>query len=473
MFLERVEAFITKNQLISDGDTIIIGFSGGPDSLCLVHVLERLAGRHRWRLVLAHFDHQLRDDASRADAAFCRAWAESRGLQFYEAAQDIAGEARRRGESTELAARRCRYAFFRQLQAEIGAQRIALGHHRDDQAETVLMRLIRGTGTDGIAGMRPLRPDGVVRPLLAESRDAILKYCETQGLDPRYDHTNMENLYTRNSLRLEVLPLLAERYNPKVAEALCRAADIAAEDSDCLNRLAEENLTAWVKATEAGLELPLERLAEAPPAIRRRLVRQAVRRIAGTARDLESEHVDQVLKISAQGQAGKLVVFCGVRFTVGYGTLIMASEQAMTQGGIQDTELELPLADGAYEAFGGRITIRTFPIGGWEGDTQRRPGCIVIDADALNGPLRVRKRQVGDRMMPLGMAQMKKVKNIFIDRKIPRSLRDSIPVFCDGEKIVWLAGVQMDERVRVTSTSQRLAEICWEVCCSPDGNVLE
>ncbi len=473
MLLERVGTFIHKNRLIGEGDTVVIGFSGGPDSLCLAHLLERLAPRHRWRLVLAHFDHQLRGEDSRQDAAFCRQWAAEHGLEFHIGTADVAREAKLRGESTEQAARRCRYAFFQEVQAAVGASRTALGHHRDDQAETVLMRLIRGTGTDGLAGMRPLRSDGVVRPLLAESRQAILDYCRDHGLTPCTDDTNLESLYTRNSLRLEVLPLLAERYNPKVAEALCRAADIAAEDSDCLNQLAAESLKAWAMQTEAGLELPLEQLGRAPAAIGRRVIRQAVRRLAGSARDLEAEHVDQILKLAAQGQTGKRVAFCGVRFTMGYGTLILTRDREEPATQSPEAELVLPLKEGALEAFGGRIALRLLSREAWEAQDPPRPDRIVLDADALKGELRVRRRRIGDRMMPLGMDRLKRLKNIFIDRKIPRNLRDRVPVFCDGEKIVWLAGVQMDERVRVTPASQRLVEICWEVCCSPDGNVLE
>lgn len=473
MLLERVGTYIHKNRLIGEGDTVVIGFSGGPDSLCLAHLLERLAPRHRWRLVLAHFDHQLRGEASRQDAAFCRQWAADHGLEIHVGTADVPREAKLRGESTEQAARRCRYAFFQEVQSAVEGHRIALGHHRDDQAETVLMRLIRGTGTDGLAGMRPLRSDGVIRPLLAESRQAILEYCLNHDLTPCADETNLESLYTRNSLRLEVLPLLAERYNPKVAEALCRAADIAAEDSDCLNQLAEERLKAWAMQTEAGLELPLEQLGKAPAAIARRVIRQGVRRMAGSVRDLEAEHVDQILKLAAQGQTGKRVAFCGVRFTMGYGTLILTRDREEPTTRPLETELPLPLADGTVEAFDGRIVIRLLSREAWE--AQGTPGSdrIVLDAETLKGELRVRRRRIGDRMMPLGMDCLKRLKNIFIDRKVPRNLRDRVPVFCDDEKIIWLAGVQMDERVRVTPASQRLVEISWEVCCSPDGNVLE
>lgn len=463
MLLKQVEAYIVKNRLILPEETVIIGFSGGPDSLCLSHLLWRLSEKHGWKLILAHFDHQLRGSFSQEDAAFCKAWAESMAIPFFSAAADIVQEARLHAESTELAARRCRYAFFSQLQADTGAKRIALGHHRDDQAETVLMRLIRGTGTDGLAGMRPLREDGVIRPLLAQSRQDILAYCEAEALAPRMDHTNLEDAYTRNALRLEVLPLLAARYNPGIAETLCRTAALAAEDSDCLNDLARQQLSDWGTWQGAALELPVDRLVSAPAAIVKRMLRQGVRQIAGSAENLAAEHLERVLQLAEKAQTGKYVYFCGVRFSISYGKLVLSKAPE----GSQEPEIPLPMAGGTVHGFGGRITVRRITPDDWKRQQDRGPGCIVIDGESLGGMLRARKRQDGDRMIPLGMSGFKKLKDLLIDQKIPRDHRDRIPVFWDGEKIVWLAGIRMDERVRVKESSKILLEICWEVCCSP------
>ena len=174
MLLEQVESYIIKNHLILPGETVIVGFSGGPDSLCLSHLIWRLSGKHGWKLILAHFDHQLRGAASAEDALFCKNWAEARSLPFFMTVLDIHLEEQRHAESSELAARWCHYAFFTQVQLETGAQRIALGHHQDDQAETVLMRLIRGTGIDGLGGMRPLREDGHTRMKRPELNGMLL-----------------------------------------------------------------------------------------------------------------------------------------------------------------------------------------------------------------------------------------------------------------------------------------------------------
>lgn len=470
MFLERVESYILKNGLIEPEETVIVGFSGGPDSLCLSHLLWRLSGKCRWNIVLAHFDHQLRGEASRADAEFCRKWAEAKGLPFFMESMDIGREAQIHGESTELAARRCRHAFFRQVQAETGAAKIALGHHRDDQAETVLMRLIRGTGTDGLAGMRPLREDGLIRPLLAESRENILKYCASVELDPRIDHTNLESVYTRNCLRLEILPLLAARYNPNIAEVLCRTAALAAEDSDCLNALAGKHLADWGLRTEAGLRFPIRELSNVPRAVLKRMLRQGVGKIAGSAENLEFAHLEQILQLLDSPRTGKSAAFCGVRFTVSYGNLILNRDKAENH---EDQSIEIPFEEGAIQAFGGRITLRLLKTSEWRPGDDKDPNCIVVDRDAVCGNLQIRRRQTGDRMMPLGMNTFKKLKDLMIDQKIPRDQRDSIPVFCDDEKILWIAGIRMDERVRVKASSEILMEICWEVCCSPDGNMLE
>lgn len=469
MLLERVEGYILAKGLILPGNTVVVGFSGGPDSLCLADLLCRLSDRHGWRILLAHFDHQLRGEASRGDARFCEEWAASKGLEFRTASADIAKEAQESCESTELAARRFRYAFFSQLQAETGAARIALGHHQDDQAETVLMRLIRGTGIDGLAGMRPLRKDGVIRPLLAEPRSEIMKYCNEQSLVPCIDHTNMESLYTRNCLRLEVLPLLAERYNPRIAEALCRTATQAAEDSDCLNDIAEAFVTDFGKKNAGGLNLSIRALAEQPVSIRKRVLRNSVRIVTGSAENLESEHLEQLLKLLSMPQTGKHMVFCGVRFQRSYETLIIRKDLAASDF----DEVDIPMKAGVFSAFGGTFTFRPLTRNSWEKHKNRGAGVIVIDADAVKGALKVRRRRPGDAMIPLGMKGFKKLKDMMIDLKVPRDARDTMPVLCDSEKIIWIAGIRMDERVRVKSETEKLMEICWEVCCSPGSNMLE
>lgn len=469
MLIDRVDRYIQNHHLILPGETVIVGFSGGPDSLCLSHLLWRLSPRYGWRLVLAHFDHQLRGSDSRADAEFCRGWASTVGIPFFLAEMDINREATDKGESTELAARRCRYAFYRQVQQDTGAVKVALGHHRDDQAETVLMRLIRGTGIDGLGGMRPLREDGVIRPLLGESREAVLDYCDAEGLVPRVDHTNSEALYTRNALRLEVLPLLATRYNPRIAEALCRTAALAAEDSDCLNALAEKHLLDLGSRSPSGLELPLRRLRTLPVALVKRVLRQGVRSVSGTVENLESEHLDQLLKLLAGAHTGKHMVFCGTRFAVSYGTLVISPDKAVPG----EEELIIPVEAGSYHFLDGMITLRLRTRQQWDQQLDCGPNCILVDGDTIQGSLRVRRRQDGDRLIPLGMNRFKKVKDVLMDSKVPRDQRSGIPVFCDDEKILWVAGIRMDERVRVRDGTKILVEIQWELCCSPSRNMLE
>ncbi len=469
MLLDRVEAYILKNALILPGETVIVGFSGGPDSLCLSHMLWRLSPRYGWTVILAHFDHQLRGSASDEDAEFCREWAASKALAFRMHGRDVAREAESSGESTELAARRLRYDFFRDLQRETGAARIALGHHQDDQAETVLMRLIRGTGTDGLAGMRPSRADGVVRPLLAQSRQDILSYCVTHELDPRIDHTNFEGLYTRNCLRLEILPLLADRYNPRIAEALSRTALLAAEDSDCLNAMADSALEKWCPEAMGGVKIPIPELRNLPMAILKRVLRNGVHRVTGSKENLESEHVEQILKLINTPKTGKHVVLCGTRFAISYDELLLSREQARAF----EEETEIVLEVGTVKVFGGAITMQPIAPEDWNQNAKLSADTVVIDMDSVRGPLRARSRQPGDAMIPFGMSGFKKLKSLMIDLKIPRERRDTIPVISDSEKVVWVAGVRLDERVRVSDTSKKLMRLSWSVCCSQDINMLE
>ena len=293
------------------GETIVVGLSGGADSVALLDALAALARRRDLHPVAAHLDHRLRPE-SEADVTFCRALCDGLGVPLHTAAADVEARAERDGGGLEQAARRERYAFLRRVRSETGAAAIAVAHTRDDQAETLLIRLLRGAGATGLGGMRP-RVGRLVRPMLEVSRAEVLAHLCEQNLPWREDPTNADTRFLRNRVRHELLPYLEARFNPALREGLARTARLLADEAAHLGKEADQ-LLERIARTEADIVV-LDRagLAEAPPAVARMAVRQALRRAGGLAR-VRAVHVERILKLArADAPAGRRLPLPGGR----------------------------------------------------------------------------------------------------------------------------------------------------------------
>lgn len=307
----QVRKTIQEHNLIAAGDTVILGLSGGPDSLCLLHILADLRRSMDFELRALHLNHLMRGEAAKEDAAFLSE--ECKALQVPLSVEicNVYKKAEEEGISPEEAGRKARHAALQRQRANFfsfcgaktdGRVLIALAHNRDDQAETVLMRLLRGTGIHGLAGMEYMRDDGVIRPLLDTPRSEIEAYCEKKGLAPRFDSTNADTYYTRNKLRLSVLPLLEKEFNPNLKETLVRLAASAREDDALLEKLAQE-----AAAGHAG-RFPVKELAAMEPALAKRVVRQLFAEI-GLSEDIASAHLASLLDAVRGRRTGKIIEF--------------------------------------------------------------------------------------------------------------------------------------------------------------------
>ena len=277
------------------GHRVVLGLSGGADSVALLDALVSLAGRHRFRVVAAHLDHGLRPESGE-DVAFCRRLCERLGVPLHTAEADVSARARRERGGLEQAARRERYRFLRRVREETGAAMIVVAHNRDDQAETLLMRLLRGAGATGLGGMRP-RVGRVVRPLLGVSREEVLAHLHDRGLGWREDPTNTDLRYLRNRIRHELLPYLEARFNPALREGLARTAGLLADEAVHLRGEADALLERIARSEGASVVLDSSALAAAPPPIARVAVRQALRRTGGLAR-VRAIHVERILALA-------------------------------------------------------------------------------------------------------------------------------------------------------------------------------
>jgi tRNA(Ile)-lysidine synthase len=312
------------------GQGVVLGLSGGADSVALLDVLVSLAGRHRYRVVAAHLDHGLRPDSA-GDAAFCRRLCQRQGVPLHTGSADVAARARREGGGLEQAARRERYRFLHRVRRETHAAAIAVAHTRDDQAETLLMRLLRGAGATGLGGMRP-RSGRLIRPLLGVSREEVLAHLRERGLDWREDSSNADLRHLRNRVRLELLPYLEARFNPALRAGLARTAGLLADEAAHLREQADALLERIARIEGRTIVLDPAGLGSAPPAVARVAVRQALRRAGGLAR-VRAVHVDRILSLArTKGAGGRRLPLPGGReVRYGQGELFLGPRAAAAE----------------------------------------------------------------------------------------------------------------------------------------------
>ena len=443
---------------------MLAAVSGGPDSTALLLILSRLAPRLGLTLTAAHFDHGLRGvAAARRERANVESLCSRVGVRVEAGAGDTRAHARAHRLSSEEAARELRYAFLAEAAAATGCSAVATGHTADDQVETVLLHIVRGSGLAGLAGMAPRGPwptaghDGleVARPLLCLRREETVRYCWDEGLEPVADPSNLSPAFLRNRVRLELLPLLQD-FNPRVDSALLRLAEAARVDLSALEAIAAASLSPG-GGGRPTIVLSRERLAGLPEGLRRHALRLAVRRLLGDLRDLGREHVEALVAGLRAGAGHHLDLPRGLRFDVGYeeATLSLEPAEPPLAGALP---AEAPLAAPGVTSWGPWL-VEAELLETAAGRPPADPWQAWLDADVTGGDLLVRSRRPGDRFRPLGLAGEKKLQDFFVDARIPRPERDAVPLVCGKPGIVWVVGHRIDERARVTESTRRVLRL--------------
>lgn len=421
---------------VSEGDGVLVALSGGADSVALALELLGLQRDGKiLRLEAAHLHHGIRGSEADRDAAFVTELCRSLGLPLHTERIDVPRIAKETGVSLELAARNARYAFLERVAADRNLDCIAIGHHRDDQAETLLLHLLRGSGTDGLAGMR-FRSGRLIRPLLNTPKEEILAYLEACGQSFCTDATNFETDATRNRIRLQVIPAL-ESVNPAIGRTLAETAAHIAEDADYLNALKED--------AQRRCGTNRRALSGLPRPIRLRVLRDLLPYRDFTHADLE--RLDALLS----GQTGDTA-------TLKNGVVAWLDADDLRIGIPENAPYEAPVPRaGSVRLPHGTLTVETveraaIPCGGSD---------AYIDADRLTGSVTARSLQSGDRFTPLGMRGTKLLSDYLTDRKVPRFLR-TMPILCDEQGVVWVAGYTVDERMRVRADSKHILHYHYE-----------
>ena len=484
-----VEKNITKYEMFESGDGILVGVSGGADSLSLLHVLMVIGRERGWIVAAAHLNHCFRGEEADRDQAhvikICQEWS----IPLLDRKIDVQAIADEKGMSSEEAGREVRYALFEEAMIKFGCNKKAVAQNMDDQAETVLMNLIRGSGTEGLKGMEFVRGN-ICRPLLNIPRVEIEKYCDENFISYVNDSTNFEPIYARNKVRLQLLPYIKKTFNPAITENLFRLSRGASEENDFLEQLGRDILAKIRESDvnfdsdfafdsysdlnsdldtnsdfEAGnnkeIKILASELINLHSAMAKRVLRIAIREVSGDLKGIERKHIEAALKIAGEHTGSACQLPSKIRIKKSYEWLIISKER---QNAIIDVEKNGQkcyhilvygkniLPDGTVVEME-KLELET------EKELKKEFMTEYLDFKKLNSQLVARYKMAGDRFTPIGMRGSKKLKDFFIDRKVPKEKRDNFLLICDGNEVVWVTSDVISERYKLDKDSKEILKI--------------
>jgi tRNA(Ile)-lysidine synthase len=439
--VEKFYTLIKKNHLLEKGSTIVVGVSGGPDSLALIHLLNKLKDKWELKLVVAHVDHMFRGEQSKEEMLFVLDYCKELNIVCEAKQIDVTAYATQHHLSSQVASRECRYAFFKEVLDKYQSRYLALGHHGDDQVETILMRMVRGSTGEALAGIQTKRKfhNGyIIRPLLANTKEQILSYCKENHLVPRFDPSNDKPDYTRNRFRKYVLPFLKEE-NPLVHERFQHFSETFLEDESYLQVLTQQQMNTVLKRKEKSVvEFDTNLFLNLPLPLQRRGIQLILNYLyENIPSSLSSIHIESLLALLTQSHpSGSLDFPSGLKVIKSYQNCLFTFEHDK----VKEYRFELDIPSVVKLPNGFKITCDVMRIAPLEFNGN---ALFLLNSKALVRPLIIRTREPGDKIKLKGMNGRKKVKDIFIDEKIPLHSRYSWPVVEDGNgNILWLPGLK-------------------------------
>ena len=449
--IEKAVQTIRRNDLIAEGDSVLVGFSGGPDSTCLLYFLQTLKVKYQLQIRAIYINHNLRPVEVPAEIAFCRKICESLDIPFLVASVDVALYCKEHRMNKQEAARELRYQAFGNAAAEIRADKVALAHNADDQAETLLMRLVRGAGPTGLSGI-PVKRGKIIRPLLEIGRDEIERFLAIRHIVPVTDSSNLKEDYFRNMVRARLMPMLKQA-NPKLLQSLGHTMEILREEERYFEIVVTKTLMKLIsRKSHQRIELFLSPLEAMETVILRRVLRRAISETEGL-RGIVFLHIEDIIALIKKGKSGdRLVLPRDIRVIKDYSVLVITSEEPLR---IAECPLGLP-GKAVIVGAGYVLTAAEEEESMKFGDGK---SSILLDGGTMRFPLIVRPRRAGDYFYPMGFGRKKKLQDFLVDKKVARDERDSIPVVVSGDDIVWIAGYRADERFKVTDQTKKFVRL--------------
>lgn len=459
MIFEKVLSTINKYKLIEDGDKIVLGLSGGPDSVCLLHILYRLKEKLDIEVYAAHLNHQIRGIEAQKDALYITQLCENLGVTSFVKSIDVPKYCKENGLSVEEGARKLRYEMFEEIKQKTKSNKIAIGHNLNDQAETILMRIMRGTGLQGLRGIEYIRDNNIIRPILDIDRKDIEAYCEEYELNPRIDHTNLETIYTRNKIRLELIPYMKDNFNPNVIESIVRMSNSLKTDSDYIQEESEIKFKEVSNLQENACEIDIQKYSKLHNAIKVRVLRKGIKHILGDTNFVDQKHIEDIMQLEDNKKIDKMITLPrGIFAYRRKNTILLTNKEIVNEtiefcynlpsnGFIKVKELNLVLE------------TQTMNIDRYKSMKLDKKS-KAFDFGKVKGGIVVRSRHEGDKIKL--SAGSKKIKDLFIDLKIPREERCNVPIIVDEQGILCVGDYRNSENYKIDNNTKEVLKITFK-----------
>lgn len=482
--LEKVHDAIIENKLIEPGNNVLVCISGGADSVCLLHILDFLSSSLHIKIYAVHINHMLRGKESDMDEEYVTRLCRDMDIKLFSISINVGELAKKDNISIEEAARNARYKEFGRLADQLGNCKIAVAHNKNDQAETIIMNIVRGTGLDGLKGIDYIR-DNIIRPLLDVDREKIEEYCLQNNLEIRTDSTNLQNIYNRNKVRLEMIPFINKSFNANIIESIVRMSNLVKEDLDYMQTSAHDiyikvqkesftNRSNLERETESKMiYLDIDKLNKLHKAVLRRVIRLAILDVKGNLTNIESIHINKILELCLIGRTGAMLHLpSDIRVSRSYNNLKIykyqktenISKKIFNNAKNVNTHINLcgitKIQDWNIKLGGTIINNEDFSV---EKFKNMRYNSLIqfFDYEKIKegGKVIIRSRCKGDLIRPLKSNGTKKLKEYMIDNKIPRECRDKIPLLAKDNEIIWVIGYRISDKFKVTENTKSILKL--------------
>lgn len=449
--------FIEKNSLLKNCKSLLLAVSGGPDSLAMLDLFYEFSNYFQINIAAAHLDHMFREKSA-PEADFVENFAKNKGIQFFRKTKNLPALIKKQKISAEAAAREVRFDFFKEIMNEYNYDLLALAHHRDDQAETILLNLFRGAGMQGLSGIQPktkLKEIEIIHPLLPFSKKEILDYCQEKKLNPRFDLSNKENIYSRNIIRNKIFPIVENKINDNVKEVIVRSSSIIAAENKFIEKLVlKKYKEILIEENDFKIIIDFNKFKLADQVLQRRIYRLIYNKINNNLDDLYFDHILEIEKLIKDDQTGRGIdIASGIRVEISYSNLIFFKKEKVNISNNKNIELEL----GSETKIDKNFSLKSRIVDRADFSFNNKLNHSAFDFDKLNLPLKIRNRLPGDKFIPLGMDGNKKVKDILIDQKVPIFLRERTPLIVDEQdNIIWLAPYKISDDYKITEETTKV-----------------
>ena len=459
MIFEKTLSTINKYNLIQKGDKIVLGLSGGPDSVCLLHILHRLKDVLDIEVYAAHLNHQIRGMEAQQDALYISKLCDSLGVTVFIKSVNVPEYCKENKLSLEEGARKLRYEMFFDIKKKLNADKIAIAHNMNDQAETVLMRMMRGTGLQGLKGIDFIRDGVVIRPILEIERSEIEAYCEQFKLNPRIDSTNLESIYTRNKIRLELIPFMKENFNSNIVEAIVRMSNSLRNDNEFIEQEAIRKFEDVSSKDGGSVIIKLDKYVNLHKSLKSRIIRHAIKYVLGDTNFIDQKHIEEVLEFEDESKLDKkLILPRGLFIYRQKNKLLFTTKEVV----VEDVQFNYKIPTNGYVKIPEAniiVETETISINRYK-SLKKDKSQKWFDSNKIKGGIVVRSRKSGDKVK-LSMGS-KKLKELFIDLKIPKEDRSRIPIVHDDNGILCVGELRSSEAYKIDENTKEVLKICFK-----------